>query len=264
MRHLSSVTVPPVPEAAKPNLPNFWVAPPLVLPKSSGTNRVNWDLRYDPPPAFTHTFEINANPGSTPASPEGPVALPGVYTFKLTVDGRSYTQTATVHNDPRSPATAADLRAQHALLMKLYDGLKAAWDGHQQAMAFRAAVHAAVGSAPSNAVAAAVSAFDAKLDSVAGSVTPQGRSRRGQNAPPNFVRVNAELVSQLNAQDNGDMAPTPAMLANFAGACRDLTSTVASWNAVATTELASLNRVLARESIHGIPAPTSKIVLPGC
>ena len=78
------------------------------------------------------------------------------------------------------------------------------------------------------------------------------------------MRVNAELVSQLNAQDNGDMAPTPAMLANFAGACRDLMSTVARWNAVATSELASLNRVLARESIRGIPAPTSKIVLPGC
>ena len=60
------------------------------------------------------------------------------------------------------------------------------------------------------------------------------------------------------------MAPTPAMLANFAGACRDLMSTVARWNAVATTELASLNKALARESIHGIPAPSSKIVLPGC
>ena len=55
-------------------------------------------------PRSRHSFEINANPGLTPPSPEGPLALPGVYTLKLTVDGRSYTQTV------RSPTTRARRR----------------------------------------------------------------------------------------------------------------------------------------------------------
>src|SRR5436853_193521 len=76
----------------------------------------------------------------TPASPEGPLAPPGVYTLTLAVDGKSYTQSVTVRNDPRSPATAADLRAQHELQMKLYAGGKAAWDGYNQIAAARAAV----------------------------------------------------------------------------------------------------------------------------
>src|SRR5439155_3313010 len=66
VRHLSSVPVAPVPEAARPPHPNFWVAPPAPLPKGAGENRTSWDLRYDAPPAFVHTFEINANPGLTP------------------------------------------------------------------------------------------------------------------------------------------------------------------------------------------------------
>ena len=50
-----------------------------ALPAGLGMHRVNWDLRYDAPPAFTHSFEINANPGLTPASPEGGLAAPGTY-----------------------------------------------------------------------------------------------------------------------------------------------------------------------------------------
>src|SRR5207247_865097 len=81
----------------------------------AGGNRTNWDLRADAPPAFTHTFEINANPGLTPPSPLGPLVPPGAYTLRLTVDGKTYIQPVTVVNDPRSPATAADVRAQYAL-----------------------------------------------------------------------------------------------------------------------------------------------------
>ena len=89
VRHLSSAPQPPVAEAARPPHPNFWIAPPMPLPTNAGGNRTNWDLRYDAPRSFTHSFEINANPGLTPASPEGPLAIPGTYTLKLTVDGKA-------------------------------------------------------------------------------------------------------------------------------------------------------------------------------
>ena len=107
VRHMSSDPIAPVPEAARPPHPNFWVAPPQPLP--DGRRRAtatNWDLRYDAPPAFTHTFEINANPGQTPASPEGPLVLPGTYTVRLTVNGKSHSEKVAVANDPRSPANS--------------------------------------------------------------------------------------------------------------------------------------------------------------
>jgi len=71
VRHMSRVAVPPVKEAAQPPEPNFWIATPQPLPIVVGTNRVNWDLRMDDPPAFTRTFEINANPGSRRRRPRG-------------------------------------------------------------------------------------------------------------------------------------------------------------------------------------------------
>src|SRR4029077_16827050 len=116
---------------------------PRPLPVNVGGNRVNWDLRYDSPSSFTHSFEINANPGLPPPSPEGPVAIPGTYTLKLTVDGKSYTQTAAIKPDPHSPATVAAITAPHALQMKLVQGANAAFEGRQMAEKLRDELRAA-------------------------------------------------------------------------------------------------------------------------
>src|SRR5205807_5882483 len=140
VRHLSSAAIEPMKEAAQPPEPNFWIAPPQPLPSAVGTNRANWDLRAEAPAALTHTFEINANPGQTPPSPEGPLVPPGVYTLKLTVAGIAYTQSLTVQNDPRSPARAPDVRAQYDLQMKIVAAMRASWDGYRQVAALRAAV----------------------------------------------------------------------------------------------------------------------------
>ena len=78
--------------------PEYWVAKgsDLALPTKVGTNRANWDLRYDDPPAFNLDLEnqMNVAPGGfvTPG-PHGPQVIPGVYTLKLIVDGQTYTQT---------------------------------------------------------------------------------------------------------------------------------------------------------------------------
>src|SRR6266550_1962810 len=135
VRHMTSGPVEPVKEAARPPEPNFWIAPPFQLPAEAGGNRTNWDLRADDPPAFSHSFEINANPGLTPPSPEGPLVPPGVYTVRLTVAAKSYTQPVTVVNDPRSPATVADVRAQYALETRVVAAMQTAWDGYQRVAA---------------------------------------------------------------------------------------------------------------------------------
>jgi hypothetical protein len=264
IRHMSSVPPAPVPEAAKPPEPNFWIARPASVPTNAGLNRVNWDLRYDPPPAFHHSFEINANPGLTPASPEGMLALPGTYSVRLTVDGKTYTQTFTVRNDPRVTTPLADLRAQHALTTKIESGLRATWDGYEQVSALRNAVISAAGTSPSAEANSAISSFEAKLDSIGGNPHQQGGFRRGRPAPPSFVGINGGLVNQLETQDNADMAPTPAMLADYTSACVDLKSVESRWRTATTSDLAALNASLSRAGRPAVPAPKSALPTPTC
>lgn len=228
VRHMTSAPGTPVPEAARPPHPNFWVAPPFSLPKNAGSNRTNWDLRYDPPNAFSHSFEINANPGQTPPSPEGPLVVPGTYTLRLNVDGRSYTQTVAVTNDPRSPATAAALAAQHALQVKIWQGMQASYAGYELVNGVRETLRADA--------AAANAQLLAQLDTIAGLDAFRGRGRGGGgNAPPSFRGVNAAFAQQLNAQENADAAPTAADLAAYASTCQELSKVASSWQRVAVT-----------------------------
>ena len=267
VRHLSSVPVPPVAEAVRPPEPRFWLASPQSLPVNAGINRATWDLRYDAPPAFSHSFEINANPGLTPASPEGPLALPGTYTVRLTVGGRTYTRTVKVTNDPRSPGTPAALAAQHDLQMKIDRGIGEAWDGYEQAVALRNAVAADTDSSAVPELAKAVRSLAARIDTVAGNPAP-GRApaffRRGAAAPPSFVGVNGELGRQLNAQDLADAAPTEATLAAWTAACRDLASAVTRWRAIRDQGVAGLDSLLAKSGRPALTGNGAPLVAPTC
>ena len=259
VRHLSSVAATPVKEAARPPHPNFWVAGAEALPTAIGLNRTNWDLRFDAPPAFTHSFEINANPGLTPATPEGILAAPGRYTVKLTVGGRTFTQPLALTNDPRSPATAIAVRAQSVLLRNINSGVSAAWSGYAQVDSIRAALKSRLPADTTAELVKALKDFRAAVDSVGGNVGSSG----GRNASPSFYGVHGRFIGQLTAQDNADQAPTEAMLAEYAAVCRDLRSTVARWTAINTKRLPELNAVLKRSGLQPIVAAPG-VKPPGC
>jgi len=272
VRHLSSAAIAPVPEAARPPHPNFWVAPPMPLPTAAETNRFYWDLRYDSPPAFSHSFEIDANPALTPPSPEGPLAIAGTYTIKLTADGRTATQTVAVRNDPHTPATPVAISAQHALQMRIYTGMKAAYTGHTLAVALQTALRGAVPAGAQSElsdVAARAATLASQLDTVAGLDAGRGRGGgggrgRGQAPPPNFRAINGALVQQLNAQDNGDMAPTSAALAAFSATCKELRTVATAWERLAGTELTAVNTMLKAKGRPAIAGPSETLKLPAC
>lgn len=237
IRHMSSLAATAVPEAARPPHPNFWVAPPFALTKNAGGNRTHWDLRHDAPAAFGHSFEINANPGLTPASPIGPLVAPGTYTLKLTVEGKTYAQTVVVKNDPRSPATAAALTAQHALQAKILAGANFAYEAHELATA--------LGTPLRGDTTARVASFLARLDSLTGlDAGRRGGRTPGQQPRPTFRAINGAFVQQLNTQENGDMAPNAAALAQFATTCKELQTVTSAWQKLTTIDLGEVNAIM--------------------
>jgi len=100
---------------------------------SSPPPRSGWDLRYPKPRALLYEYAIRAAPGAdTPAEPEGPLVLPGIYQVTLTVAGRSYTVPLTVKQDPRVKVPLASLSEQLSLQMALGDGMKRSYEALQQ------------------------------------------------------------------------------------------------------------------------------------
>jgi photosystem II stability/assembly factor-like uncharacterized protein len=266
VRHLSSAPISPVKEAAQPPEPNFWIEIPAPMPADRGTNRMTWDLRTDAPNAFTHTYEINANPGLTPASPLGTLVPPGTYTLKLTVNGTAYTQTLAVTNDPRSPATTADLNAQYTLIKKTLGAMQISWDGYQQAAAMRAALDSAKPADSTSDLAKTIAAFRLRVDSVGGNADGGGRRFGGRataRPAPTFFSVHAQLEGQYGAQENGDLAPTEAMGQGLAASCHDLNGTIARWKNLNGADLTTLNTALTGAGAKPIAAATG-VSAPMC
>ena len=181
--------------------------------------------------------------------------LPGTYTLRLTVDGRASTATLTVKNDPRSPATLEQLRAQHALQLKIMRGIEASYEGHRLVVGLRDSVRAAD----------STFALGAQLDTLAGLDAARGRGRSGGGqAAPSFTSINNVLANQLNAQEQADMAPTSAALAAYASVCQDLAKVVASWQRLSTTELTALNARLRSRGRAALALAKGAVKAPSC
>jgi len=77
------------------------------LPTDLGINRVVWNLNYDGP-----SVTLPGVQSWPPAAQIGPAVNPGPYTLKLTVGGKTYTQSLAVRHDPKSKTSAAELEEQ--------------------------------------------------------------------------------------------------------------------------------------------------------
>ncbi|MEP6789614.1 MAG: glycoside hydrolase, partial [Acidobacteriota bacterium] len=105
------------------NPPLYWVRPFAPLKNEAGMQRFTWDLLYPNPPSDNYDLPISAIYKDTPWTPQGPAVLPGVYTLKLTVDGKSITQKLTVRIDPRVTTSTAGLKQQFDLSIQAYEGI---------------------------------------------------------------------------------------------------------------------------------------------
>jgi len=247
----------------KPPYPEYWLKNPAerALATTVGTNRINWDLRYDDPRGYNPDIndQMNATPGEVTPGPHGPLVLPGTYTVKLTVDGQTYTQPLVVHNDPRigeSPAVMAALRDQDRLAMAAWQGMQDSYTGNEEVTALRAQLATLIkGTLPPD-VAAAATALDAKLMTLGGPLWRGGGGRFGgaPRAPGSvlpFLGINGIYYAVLGplSQNGMDMAPTRGMINTLESACKEQNATAAAWKAALGTDVVAFNALLAKNSV---------------
>jgi photosystem II stability/assembly factor-like uncharacterized protein len=208
------------------NWPLYWLRQPQPLSASPGTHRFVWDLHWPVPDVSDFSYPISAVPHDTPPVPMGPSAMPGDYTVRLTVDGKTYTQPLTLKMDPRSGMTSDALQQQ-------FDNSVRAWDGiHRAAVALREvrAVRARI--------RANLDASSKALDSLA--ATFEGAGGRfggggGANAAPTFAGISGTLTSLLDDFEGADAMPTTQAVAALNQTLADLDTILARWKAVNST-----------------------------
>jgi photosystem II stability/assembly factor-like uncharacterized protein len=279
VRTLTS-TVPPAVERAP--YPDYWLKPPSerALSMAVGTNRTNWDLRYDDPPGYNPDInnQMNSAPGTVTPAPHGILALPGTYTVKLMVDGQTSTQTLVVHNDPRVGESAAvmdALRNQHKLVSLAYEAMKSSAAGNDEVAAVRAQVAALASAALPPDLAAAATALDAKLATFGGATGRGGRGggggggggrgggRGAGGGVTSFTALNGTFNTLVALMQNGiDMAPPKSQIDTWQSDCKEYTATVVAWKQMQGVDLVSFNDQLTKGGKSPMPITPTALTPP--
>ena len=230
--------------------------PPPRAPNKAGINMFAWNLRY--PDAVDFENRIFWAGGIN-----GPLAVPGAYAVRLTVNGQSQTQPLTVLKDPRVTATQADLQEQFNFLIKIRDrtsdannavrtirNVKAQLAERERAMP---ADRRTAFKTQSDALAARLSAIEAEIYQV--------KNQSGQD-PLNYpIRLNNKIAALSGVVASGDFKPTAQSYAVFNSLSAQLDAQLTAMKA-ALKGLDAVNATLTAAGLKPIVPSTAELRAP--
>jgi photosystem II stability/assembly factor-like uncharacterized protein len=228
VRHYSSVDTPyAVPDV---NIPAYWIRPQQILSAQAGPHRFVWDLHYQPlnVPA---SYPISATFANTAPTASSPWAMPGVYTVKLTLNGKAYTQQLTVRMDPRVRTAPGDLALQHALAMEAYRGRQHAMESVEKIRLLRSRLSNGITNTGSMTQQQELRDMDVRAAAL------EGNARRGRggptppdNGPRSFSQLQNDFATLFGILEEADLAPTVQAQTALQETSRAAAATEAAWN----------------------------------
>ena len=205
VRRYSSSDQPEQTEAqlSKQLIPLYWIRGHKTLSTATGMHRWVWDLHYSAPMAPHYDYPISAVPHDTPRTPQGPLALPGSYTVRLTTGGHSYTAPLVVKMDPRVTTSLGGLQQQFDLQHHLASLLSASTEAVGQVGSVREQIKTILTQA-SGSIKDSLQQFDNKLKLV---LDGPGKPASGKKEPT-LSSVNGAASTLYAEVDRADAAPT--------------------------------------------------------
>jgi photosystem II stability/assembly factor-like uncharacterized protein len=220
-------------------IPLYWIRPFRAPSTEAGMHRWVWDLRYPTPLATRYEYPISAVPHDTPRVPQGPLALPGTYTVRLSAGGHTYTARLMVKMDPRVKASMAELQRMFDLQVRLASLLSRSSAAAIEARSLREQIRAVAPQA-SGPAKESLQAFAAKLEAMLGGPERPGMAPQA----PTLSRINGAAQTLYTDVDRADAAPTTTQAAAADATEHDASVVIKGWEAMKTSDLAALNAQL--------------------
>ena len=238
VRSYSNAPIAPLDQPLPPT-PAFWARPPEVLPATAGEHRVTWNMRYPTPPALFFDQSMGAVPQDTPFVPEGPMALPGSYMVRLTVDGVSYAQPVLLKQDPRvgdSSAGMDGMRRQLALSQQVITVISASKSAYQKAIGLGAKLtspSAGVSSGSGKTLRKEIAKLTGTIKDASIGLSGGSYAVPAVKGTTSFSRINGEAAALLQMiEATSDQAPVPSLYRTYADLCRDFNATLGAWQSM--------------------------------
>ncbi len=221
------------------------------VPAQQGMNRFVWDLHYPDATTFANMILWS---GAT----RGPLVAPGTYTAKLSVDGKTQTQTFTIVKDPRQTSSQQDYEKQVALALQIRDKLS---QTNQAVIDIREAKkqlaeYVALWKDNSSAKRVVDTAQDLTKKLTAVEEELYQVKNQAREDPLNYpIRLNNRIAALLGVVEQTDTAPTKQSNMVFEDLATDVNVQLNAARKLLTDDVASFNK-LVRDA--NIPAVTIK------
>jgi photosystem II stability/assembly factor-like uncharacterized protein len=221
-------------------------APPV--PMDVGLNRFIWDMRYSDAVRF---------PGMILWAGEtrGPKAPLGTYQVKLTVDGKSLTQSFDIKTDPRVTTTPADYAKQLELGLKIRDKLSETHNAIIQIRDVRRQVEdllkRSAGQPSFKAVNEAGTALNKNLTAVEETLY-QTKNQSNQD-PLNYpIRLNNKLAALGGVVGSAEAAPTAQSDAVYDELVTQIDAQLQKLAQIIRTEVPAFNQLVREQNIPAV------------
>ncbi|HEY2434809.1 MAG TPA: hypothetical protein VGI12_19205 [Vicinamibacterales bacterium] len=212
-----------------------------TAPMAAGLNRANWNLEY---PAAT-TFPGMILWGATT---NGPMALPGAYQVRLTVDGTSQTQPLLIRKHPLRNISDADLQQQFTLALQIRDKVSEANTAVVQIRRMKDEIKDRLTKSQDAQLKAAGDRLTANLSAIEQDLY-QVKNQSGQD-PLNFpIKTNNRLASLLGMTLRGEGKPTANIVPIFDDLKKELKSETDRLEEVLSADLAAFNQAAQKAGV---------------
>ena len=227
---------PPLPIAER------WFPKPQALETNPGMHRFVWDLTWGSPggPGVDEESEYS--------NPKGPKVVPGIYTVRLTVDGKPQTQGLKVAMDPRSAASPEILEQQLQLGQQIFaETLEA-----RRVLAEMASLQTQLGDLQQKVGEKDSAIKSALVDAQTEISNIETKPGSGPGQTRGLQDAFAGMASALRVVKSGDRAVPSQAIAVYDESNQRVKAAIAQWNAFKTTKVPRLNQKLAEANLAPI------------
>jgi len=222
---------------------------PARVSAQAGMNRFTWNMRY--PDATTFPGII-----LWAGSMTGPLAAPGSYQVRLTVDGKTQTQSFAIKKDPRLDTTPEDYAKQLTLALQIRDKLSETNEGVIRIRELRKQLDE-YAKRDDKGVADAAKALIAKLTAVEEELY-QTKNRASED-PLNYpIKLNNKLAYVMGVVESSDNQPTAQSYMVYEDVATKANGELKTLNALMTTDLANFNKLIHDRNVPAVQAPAVK------
>jgi photosystem II stability/assembly factor-like uncharacterized protein len=217
---------------------------PPTAPAAAGFNRVTWNLEYAGPTTFPGMILWGA-------STSGPMALPGNYDVRLTVDGQSQIQPLVVRKHPWHAVSEEDLIEQFDFAIQIRDKVSEADNAVIQIRRINDQVKDRLSRSQDPQLKSAGDRLAARLSAVEEEIY-QVRNQSNQD-PLNFpIKINNRLASLLGVVTRGEGKPIAAAYPIFKDLTAELKAQTDRLQQALATDLTAFNTEAKRAGVEVI------------